>query len=165
MNRFVSLAAASIMALALHSAAASAQQVSDSHFDAARVVISESGIARSFDALVPEIKSAMRQQLLTQPALSRDLDEVFEALEPEMELQRRAMVNIAARIMAENLAEEELKAIGEFFTSPVGKRYVETQPVVLDDMMLAMRSWQQDMAEYIQVRVRAEMQQRGHQMN
>jgi hypothetical protein len=165
MNRFVSIVAASIMALAFHSGAASAQQVSDGHLAAARSVITGSGMVRTFDAIVPEIQSAMRQQLLTQPALAKDIDEVFAALEPEMVLQRRAMTNTAARIIAERLTEEELTAIGEFFSSPAGKRYVEMQPLVLDDMFLAMRSWQEDMAEYIQIRVRAEMQQRGHQMN
>lgn len=166
MNRFLSFFAASFIALAmaLSSGAASAQ-VTDSHLAAARLVITDSGMARSFDALLPEVQNAMRRQLLTKPALSKDLDEVFEVLEPEMQLQRRAMVNTAARILAERLTEEELVTIAAFFATPAGKRYVETQPIVLDDMMLAMRSWQQDVAEYIQVRVRAEMQQRGHQMN
>lgn len=165
MNRFVSILAASFMALALCSGAALAQPVSDSHLAASRLVVVESGLARSFEVVMPEIKSAMRQQLLTKPALAQDLDAVFELLEPEMGLQRRAMINTAARILAERLSEEELTQIGAFFTSPAGRRYVETQPVVLDDMLLAIRNWQQDMAEYIQIRVRAEMLQRGHQMN
>jgi len=165
MNRFVSLAVACLLALTHFSAPAHAQQTSDAHSAAARRVIVDSGMARSFDNLLPEVKNAMRRQLLTQPSLAKDLDEVFEALEPEMELQRRAMINIAASIMAQQLTEPELILIAEFFATPAGKRYVEAQPLILDDMLIAMRAWQQDIAEYIQVRVRAEMQKRGHQMN
>jgi uncharacterized protein len=164
MNRFASFAAASIMALALHSGAAQAQ-LAESHFDASRAVVTASGMARSFDAIIPEVEEAMRRQLVTQPGLAKDVDEVLKILEPEMQLQRRAMINLAARIMAERLTEDELIAIAEFFNSPAGIRYVETQPLVLDDIMLAMSSWRDDVAEYIQIRVRAEMQQRGHQMN
>lgn len=166
MNRFASFAAASLVALALQAGAAFAQtEINESHLDASRTVVTSSGMARSFDAIIPGVQEAIRRQLVTQPALAKDANEVFEALEPEMQLQRRAMVNRAARIMAERLTEEELKAIGEFFNSEVGKRYVETQPLVLEDIFAAMDAWSQEMAEYIQIRVRAEMQQRGHQMN
>jgi uncharacterized protein len=166
MNRFTSFAAASLLALALCTGAASAQtSFSDSHIEASRTVVISSGMVRTFDLVLPEVQEAMRRQFVTQPALARDLNEVFVVLEPEMELQRRAMVNRAARVMAERLSEEELRAIGEFFNSPAGKRYVEAQPVILEDMLRAMGAWQDDVAEYIQIRVRAEMQQRGHQMN
>ncbi|HSP23787.1 MAG TPA: DUF2059 domain-containing protein [Saliniramus sp.] len=166
MNRLASLVAASFLALALHSGAASAQtSISDSHLDASRTVVTSSGMVRTFDLVLPEVQEAMRRQFVTQPALAQDLNEVFEVLAPEMELQRRAMVNRAARVMAERMSEEELTAIGEFFNSPAGRRYVETQPVILDDILRAMSEWQDDVAEYIQIRVRAEMQQRGHQMN
>jgi uncharacterized protein len=166
MNRLVSFAAASFLALGLYASPASAQNsFSESHIEASRTVVTSSGMVRTFDLVLPEVQEAMRRQFVTQPALARDLNEVFVVLEPEMELQRRAMINRAARAIAERLSEEELRAIGEFFNSPAGKRYVETQPIVLDDIIRAMSAWQDDVAEYIQIRVRAEMQQRGHQMN
>jgi uncharacterized protein len=166
MNRLASFAAASFMALALQAGAALAQtEISESHLEASRMVVTSSGMARSFDAIIPGVQEAIRRQMITQPALAKDANEVFSALEPEMQLQRRAMVNRAARIMAERLTEEELRAIGEFFSSAAGQRYVETQPLVLEDILGAMDAWGLEMAEYIQIRVRAEMQQRGHQMN
>jgi uncharacterized protein len=165
MNRIATLAAASLVAFALQSGGAFAQQsFSESHLEASRAVIVGSGMVRTFDIVIPEVQQAMRRQLVTQPNLARDIDEVFTILEPEMELQRRAMVNRAARIMAERLTEEELTEIAAFFESDAGRRYVEMQPVVLEDIILAIDMWGQDMAEYIQIRVRAEMQQRGHDM-
>lgn len=166
MKRIVSFLAAAVFALALQAGAAFAQdEISDSHLEAAREVLAASGVARNFDAVVPGITEAMRRQLVTQPALSEDIAEVLEELKPELELQRRSMVTRAATALARQLTEEELTEIAAFFNSPAGKRYVETQPIVLEDTLRAMDEWTDEVAEYMQIRVRAEMQKRGHQMN
>jgi hypothetical protein len=166
MNRIVSFMAAAVVALALQAGAAAAQtEISESHLEVARDVLAGSGVARNFDAVVPGIQEAMRRQLVTQPALSTDIGEVLEELKPELELQRRSMVNRAARALARQLTEDELTEIAAFFNSPVGQRYVQTQPLVLEDTLRAMDEWTDEVAEYMQIRVRAEMQKRGHQMN
>ena len=114
------------------------------------------GVDRSV-ALIEALSGAPRE-------LTKDLDEVLTALGPEMELQKQRMIDNAARIYATKLSEAELQDIATFFRSPAGKRYVETQPQVLDEMVQAMQTWTQDVSEYVMVRVRAEMTKRGHQM-
>lgn len=135
-----------------------------SHLALAREVILSSGIARSFDSVIPAFAEQIRQQSVTRPELQKDLNDVLTSLEPEMELQKQRMVTIAARIYAEKLSEPELKEIAAFFRSAAGKRYVETQPIVLDQMVQAMQGWTQEVSEYVMVRVRAEMGKRGHQL-
>ena len=78
-----------------------------------------------------------------------------------MELQKQRMVDIAARTYAAKLSEAELKDLATFFRSPAGKRYVEAQPQLLDEMVREMQTWTQDVSEYVMVRVRAEMGKRG----
>ena len=41
---------------------------------------------------------------------------------------------------------------------------MQTQPLVLDELVREMQTWTQNVAEYLMVRVRAEMAKRGHQM-
>ncbi|WP_163208711.1 DUF2059 domain-containing protein, partial [Citrobacter freundii] len=81
---------------------------------------------------IPTFDQQIRQQTLTRPELSKDLDEVLNGLQPEMELQKQRMIDIAARIYASQLSEAELNDIATFFRSPAGKRYVGTQPQILD---------------------------------
>jgi hypothetical protein len=135
-----------------------------SHLALAREVLLGSGIARSFDSIIPAFSDQIRQNAVTRPELTKDLDEVLASLQPEMELQKQAMINTAARIYATRLTEAELPDIATFFRSPAGKRYVETQPQVLDGIVQAMQGWTQEVSEYVMVRVRAEMAKRGHQM-
>jgi len=145
-------------------AANTAPAVSPSHLALAREVLLGSGIARSFDSIIPAFSEQIRQNAVTRPELAKDLDEVLVGLQPEMEMQKQAMIDTAARIYATRLTEAELTDIATFFRSPAGKRYVETQPQVLDGIVQAMQGWTQEVSEYVMVRVRAEMAKRGHQL-
>jgi hypothetical protein len=135
-----------------------------SQMEAGRVVVVSSGMVRSFDAILPQYAEQIRQTLVTRPDLTKDLGEVLEKLKPEMEQQKAEMIDAAARIYATRLAEPELKEIAAFFTSPAGKRYVETQPVILDDMFAEMQNWTQRVSAFVIERVRAEMRKRGHEL-
>lgn len=141
-----------------------APAISPNHLALAREVMLGSGIARSFDSIIPAFAEQIRKQAITRPELQKDLEEVLTALDPEMELQKQRMINVAANIYAKQLSEAELQDVATFFRSPAGKRYVQTQPQVLDEMVGAMQTWTQDVSEYVMVRVRAEMGKRGHQL-
>ncbi|GEP09743.1 DUF2059 domain-containing protein [Methylobacterium gnaphalii] len=145
-------------------AAQSQSQMSQNHIALAREVMFNSGIARSFDSIIPALAEQIKKNSVTRPELSKDLDEVIKGLEPEMELQKQRMINVAAQIYARRLNEAELQDIVTFFRSPSGKRYVETQPQVLDELVGAMQDWTQEVSEYMMIRVRAEMGKRGHQL-
>lgn len=139
-------------------------ELTPSHLALAREVMLSSGMSRSFDSIIPTMADQIRKNAVTRPDLGKDLDEVLKGLEPEMALQKNRLIEIAARIYAKRLSEAELKDIITFFRSPAGKRYVETQPQILDDMVGAMQDWTQEVSEYIMVRTRAEMGKRGHSL-
>jgi hypothetical protein len=172
MNRILSalaIAAADALsqgpAIAQQPAAPAAQaQPSAAHLAAARDVANLSGMARSFDAVLPRFGEAIRKNAVTRPDLTKDLDDVLEKLKPELELQKQQMVNATARIFAANMSEQELKDTAAFFRSPSGQKYVVSQPAVLDEMVRQMEAWTRDVSEYVMVRVRAEMGKRGHAM-
>ncbi|SEO39648.1 hypothetical protein SAMN04487843_101250 [Methylobacterium sp. ap11] len=145
-------------------AAPQAGAITPSHLALAKEVMLSSGIARSFDSILPAFGEQIKQAAVTRPELSKDLGEVLEKMQPELEMQKQRIIETASRIYASKLTEAELRDIAVFFRSPSGKRYVETQPQVLDDMVQAMQTWTQEVSEYMMVRVRAEMGKRGHQL-
>jgi uncharacterized protein len=160
---------AALAALMLIAGAAAAQQASPpgfapSHLAVAREVAVASGITRSLEVIPPQLYDRMREQAVTRPELTKDLDEVLKSLLPEMELQKQRIIATIAGIYARQMSEAELKDVMTFFRSPSGKKYVETQPTVLDDLVVEMQKWSQELAEYVMVRTRAEMGKRGHQL-
>jgi hypothetical protein len=168
--------AALLAALMLSVGAAAAQQPAPaptasapagfaaSHLAVAREVATASGITRSLDAIIPQLYDRIREQVVARPELTKDIDAVLKVLEPEMELQKQRGITTIAGIFAREMTEAELKDTMTFFRSPSGRKYVQTQPVVLDDLVREMQKWSQDVAEYVMVRVRAEMGKRGHQL-
>ena len=139
-------------------------QPSPSHLAAARDVVLLSGMARSFDAILPRFAENIRQQAVTRPDITADLNDVLEKMKPELELQKQAMVARTAGIFAAQMSEQELKETATFFRSPAGQKYVASQPAVLDEMVRQMELWTREVSEYVMIRVRAEMGKRGHMM-
>lgn len=135
-----------------------------SHLAIAREVALVSGITNSFDGILASFPERMRQNAVTRPELTKDLNEVLQALKPELDLQKQQMVGTAARIYAGVMTEAELKEVAVFFKSPIGSKYLSSQPAIVERLVAEMQPWTQQVAEYVMVRVRAEMGKRGHQI-
>ena len=170
MIRFASRLVGASLAAALFAGAAMAQQnpaqpqASPSHLAVAREVAIGSGMVRSFDAIVDPMLAGLMQMNVTRPEIKQDLEKVVEMLKPEMELQKQTMINTTARIFTTRMSEAELREIANFFKTPAGLKYVQTQPVVLDDIVKELATWSQNLSEYVMIRARAEMAKRGHQL-
>lgn len=166
MIRSSSRLAATTFALFLLASPAFAQgQPSESHLAVAREVAIGSGMTRSFDAMTEPLLSQLQQMNVTRPEIKKDLDEVTATLRPEVEQQKQKMVDTAARAFAIRMTEAELKDVAAFYRTPAGKKYVELQPLLLDDIVRELATWTQNVSEYIMIRARAEMGKRGHQLN
>ncbi len=169
MTRPASRLAAASVALTLLAGTAVAQpalaQPSPSHMALATEVALNSGLTRSFDSVTAPLLEELRQMQVARPEIKKDLEEVVELLKPEMELHKKRMVNTTARAFATHMTEAELRDVVAFFKSPAGRKYVERQPPVFDDIMREMSTWAREVEEYVIVRAKAEMQKRGHPLN
>lgn len=146
-------------------ASAAAPQISAAHLAAAREVVESSGISRSFTPLVGQFMDQIAGTATrTRPELINDMKAVMTQLKPEFDKQTNEIVDITARIFAGRLSETELKDTAAFFKSASGKKYVETQPIVLDDVVGAMQGWSEKLSTDMMTRVRAEMKKKGHEM-
>jgi hypothetical protein len=166
MIRSASRLAATAAALFLLASPVLAQsQPGASHLAVAREVAIGSGMTRSFDAMSEPLLAQLQQMNVTRPEIKKDLDEVVTMLRPEVEQQKQKMIDNAARAFATRMTEAELKEIATFYKTPAGKKYVELQPLLLDDIVKELATWTQNVSEYIMIRARAEMGKRGHQLN
>ena len=163
-SRFAVAALAVVMLAAPALAQQAAPQPSASRLALAREVAVGSGMTRSFDSIADQILDRLSAMNVTQPEIKQDLDQVVEMLMPEVDQQKQLMIDAAARVFANHMSESELKDVAAFFKSPSGQKYVQTQPVILDDIVKEIAAWSQNVSEYIMVRARAEMKKRGHEL-
>ncbi len=146
-------------------AVASSTAPSPSHLAAARALVVACGMSRSFSIIIPQFMDQIGSSLTqTRPELIHDLNAVLTGLKPEFDKQADEMVDIAAQIYVKQMSEQDLKAAVAFFQSPAGKKYVETQPAFVTEIMTAMQAWQGKISTDMMTRVRAEMKKKGHEL-
>ncbi|RYB07155.1 DUF2059 domain-containing protein [Lichenibacterium ramalinae] len=128
----------------------------------ARQVVLGSGMGRSFEPMVPQLEEQIPAVVTrTRPELTKDLAGVLAQLQPEFQKKTGEMIDIAARIYARRMSDDDLKATAAFFDSPAGKKYVAAQPLMLDELVLAMQAWTQETSTYMMKRVQQEMEKKG----
>ncbi|MGH6851720.1 MAG: DUF2059 domain-containing protein [Methylocella sp.] len=138
---------------------------SPSHLAAARALVVACGMSRSFSIIIPQFMDQIGSSLTqTRPELRHDLNDVLTGLKPEFDKQVDEMIDIAAQIYVKQLSEQNLKAAVAFFESPAGKKYVETQPAFLSEVVTAMQGWQGKISTDMMTRVREEMKKKGHEI-
>jgi uncharacterized protein len=136
---------------------------SPSHLAAARALVIACGMSRSFDIIVPQLINQISSSLTeTRPELRSDLSTVLTELKPEFDKKVDKMIDIAAHVYVKEMSEQDLKTAVDFFESPAGRQYVETQPAFLTEVVTAMHGWQDEASADLMARVRAEMKKRGH---
>ena len=130
--------------------------------EAARKLVIASGMSRSFDPMVPQLMGQIVPLLTrTRPELKNNLQDVVERLKPEFLKKSDEMIDIAAKIYARRMTQPELDQAASFFESDVGKKYVDIQPVMLDEVVVAMQTWTQSLSTYMMRRVHEEMKAKG----
>jgi hypothetical protein len=146
-------------------AVATAGEPTPSHLAAARELLQLNGIASSFTSSIPQFFDQVGSTLTqTRPELASDLSKVFNELKPEFDKKADDLTEKAAHLYATLLSEQDLKAIDAFFKSDAGKKYVQTQPDFMRDIVVIMENWRQQISTDMMTRVRVEMAKKGHQL-
>jgi uncharacterized protein len=145
--------------------AAQAQQPTPASIDLAKQVIVIKGGNNMFDPIVPGvIESAKNNFLPTNPGLSKDLNDVAALLRKEFEPKRNELLNEVAFAYAQHFNEQELKALVEFYKTPLGQKVVLEEPKALDAGMSRAQDWANRFSELVLAKMRAEMKKRGHDL-
>lgn len=135
----------------------------ESQLKLSRDLIEATGIARTFDAALPDMALRIRQSFAAQrPELMKDMDDTLVALLPEVRTRRGEMIERSARAMGVLFTEAELKELTTFFASASGRKYVALQPQLLNEVFTAMEPWMQQTSEFFINRFREEMRKKGH---
>lgn len=94
--------------------------------------------------------------------LQKPLDDVAVQLTKEFASRGDEVGKELAKRYASAFTEQELKDLLAFYSSPVGRKSVETEPRVLQESMVYMEDWANKLSEEVLTRFRQEMKKRGH---
>jgi hypothetical protein len=151
-----------LLVAALGPARAYADEPTPAAIESARIIITASGMTRSFDMVIPQMFGELERSVTaTRPELKDSLHDTLVGLVPEFTRTEQGVVDGAARALAQHMTEQELKDTANFFVSPSGKKYVEAQPVVFSEIIGIAQQWRQRLSTDVLTRARAEMKKKG----
>jgi hypothetical protein len=134
-----------------------------SHLQAAREVVELTGVTLNIDNIFREFKEGTAQLLgATRPEMTKDMNEVVAALEPEAKKRADEMNKVAVEIFAAKMTEADLKEVAAFFKSPVGERYTKLRPQAMEELYKVLQPWSVQTSNYLFDRFSQEMRKRGH---
>ena len=149
---------------------ASAQQnvtapVVPSHLAVAVDVLKASGLMTMFDNAMPNVVGNLRANLSRQrPELIKDIEESLAAVEGQMGAVKDDGISVVARALASKMSESDLKEVKTFLTSPAGKKYVETLPAFMEEVVPFLEQWVGMANERMTKTFQDEMTKRGHKL-
>jgi uncharacterized protein len=157
--------AAIAVALVAASPAAHAQQPSAASMLVAKQLIQVTGATGLFNPLIAGVVEQAKLLYLQQdPALAKDLNEIAAKMRKDLQPRFAEVTNEIARLYATHFTEQELKAILAFYRSPVGKKMLAQQPVVVDSSMKFAQDWANKLSEQVTSKMRDELKKKGHNL-
>jgi len=161
-------------AFVLAGASAQAQQapapaapaaISESHIAIAREVVTGSGLARTFEGMVPQIADQIRAGYSrTRPEIIKDMEESLRPIITELNKRTDAMITASARLYAQRISEAELKDIAAFFKSPAGQKYVNSQGQILNELFTEMQVFSQTLGNVMMDLLREDLRKKNIQL-
>lgn len=140
--RRLSAAFATVAVLAL-AVPATAQEISESHLNAARAAVSAINATDQFDGILPQAAHALKSELIQkdphlQSLIIATVDEKALALAG----RRADLEKEAAMAYARVFSEKELNDIAAFYSTETGKKLLSDGPIVMREVIKAADIWQ-----------------------
>jgi hypothetical protein len=127
--------------------AASAQEISASHLEAARAAIASINATEQFDEILPSAARALKGELIQKdPNLEALITKTVDDKALALASRRADLETESARAYANAFSEDELKAISAFYTSEAGKKLLAEGPIVTREVVKAANIWQNGIA-------------------
>jgi uncharacterized protein len=118
-----------------------------------------------WESVVPGVIEQAKNALLqTNPALSKELDEVAVQLRGEFAPRSTELFDLVANLYARQFTEAELSEIVAFYKSPLGLKLLAKEPTVNDQSLGLVQQWASKFSEEVIVRMRAEMKKKGYEL-
>ena len=158
---------AGLLALVLAAVAspAPAQQPSANAIALAKEIIAVKGGNNIYDPVVPSIIERARTIFIqSNPMLTGPLNEVAAKLRAELTPRVAELLNDGAKLYASRFTEQELKDALAFYKSPLGRKIISQEPVILDQSAANIDTWVNKFAEEVISKFRAEMRKKGHEI-
>lgn len=134
--------AATLIVSASLAGAVKAQDVTDEQIQSARSAIDALNATINFDNILPSIAERLKATLIqASPNHEAEINAVVDEQALTLAARRADLEREAATIYAKTFTQDELKAIGDFYGSAVGKKLLKDGPIATRELVKAAEIW------------------------
>ncbi len=125
-------------------------------------ILDDVGLKSTVDAVVPYMLGELERNVVaSHPEMKDAMHETMTAITPEFVKSEAGVLDDVAHVLAAGMSEPELEQTLAFFESSAGKKYVNEQGPVLQQLNVSGQAWRQQLSSTLLPRVREEMKKRG----
>ena len=151
--------------LLLSIGAAAAQTPSPEAMSAARSLVTTLKLSEQYKALLPVILLGLKPALTQdRPEIERDYEAMMPTIADAYTPYYNAMVDGIATVYANNFSVEELRELEAFYRQPVGQKYLEKSPAILQQSIQIGQESSRKAAEALRARLTELLRQKGHKL-
>jgi len=151
------------VAVALVAAPARADEPTPKALALASQLITDINLKASVDNIIPLTLGEFELRLAKiHPEMSTALKEAGQAILPEFANADEMVIRDLSHVLAVRMSEAELTDSIKFFESPVGKKYLTNQGVLLTEFSAATNIWRQELNDQLVKRLHDEMKKKGY---
>ena len=121
------------------------------------------GATALFNPLVAGVVEQSKILFLQQdPGLAGDLNEISAKMRADLAPRMNELTDEVAKIYADHFTEQELKDLVVFYNSPVGKKLVVEQAIVVNASLKFAQDWANKLSDEVTGKMRDELKKKGH---
>jgi hypothetical protein len=142
-----------------------AQPVPEDTLSAARELITIMRATDQLKQMLPTIMQALKPAIAQgRPQVERDLDAVMPLLLDGMSSRVGELVDQMASVYARNFTPDEIRQLAAFYRTPVGQKFLEKMPTVMQESMSLGQAFGQRVAGELQTKMIEELRKKGHNL-
>jgi len=150
-------------AVLLLTAPARAQSPTPESTAAAKELINTINLADQFKNLMPMIMKNLKPAIVQgRSDVDRDYDAMVPVLLEASQARIGELIEAVAIIYSSNFSAEELRAVIAFYKTPVGQKFLQKQPFMMQQTMMVGQKFGQSVAADMQKRMIEELRKKGH---
>jgi hypothetical protein len=132
---------------------------------AARELVATLRTADQMKAILPAILQSMKPAIVqNRPQVEQDYDVIAPILLEGMSLGLAELTDQIAAIYANNFTAAEMKELAAFYRGPIGQKFLDKTPAVMQQTMAAGQQFGGRIAAELQARMIEELRKRGNKL-
>jgi hypothetical protein len=114
-----------------------------------------------FPLILQQLKPAIVQG---RPEVEKDYDTSMPQIVAAANARMVEFVDAIATVYAAHFTADELRQIGDFYKGPVGQKFLQNMPKIMQDSMSVGQKFGESLAEDMRSRMTDELRKKGHKL-